>query len=367
MPSLLAIVAPTGPAFVDALRRAWDGGHAVLPVDPRLPRPAVDALLAATEPAALIDERGVRHDRTGGGRPVEEGDALVVATSGTTGEPKAAVLTMAAVRAAAEATSARLGVDPARDVWLACLPLAHVGGLGVVTRALLTATPLVAKPGYEPTPEATLVSLVPTLLARHDVSAFRAVLLGGSAPPDGLPTNVVTTYGLTETGGGVVYDGRPLEGVEVRIASGSGEIALRGPSLLRGYRDGSDPKTAAGWLPTGDAGHLDEVGRLHVDGRLDDAITTGGETVWPAAIERVILSHPDVAEVAVAGRPDPEWGERVVAYVVAGASTPALAALRDHVSQFLPAYCAPRELVVVRALPRTTIGKVRRADLPVHC
>ena len=366
MRALVAIAAPTGPAFVAALRQAWDEGDAVLPVDPRLPRPAHEALLAATRPAAIVDSAGERH-ALAGGVPVEAGDALVVATSGTTGEPRAAVLTMSAVEAAAQITSARLAVDPTRDVWLACLPVAHAGGLGVVTRALITGTPLVAQAAFDPTTNATLVSLVPTQLTRHDTSRFRTVVLGGSAPPNDLPPNVVTTYGLTETGGGVVYDGVPLDGIRVRLGD-NGEVQLNGPTLLRAYRDGTQPRDPDGWLATQDAGHLAADGRLIIDGRLDDVITTGGEKVWPAAVERVLASAPGVGEVAVAGRVHAEWGEEVVAFVVPvdRNHVPTLRELRDHVRHVLPAYAAPRDLVVLDALPRTLIGKTIRSQLPFH-
>jgi O-succinylbenzoic acid--CoA ligase len=302
---------------------------------------------------------------------VEDGDALVVATSGSTGTPKGVVLTHDAVAASATATSRRLAVDPARDRWLACLPLAHVGGLAVVARALVTGTPLTVLPGPDRDAVAdavtrvavTLVSLVPTALARLDPTWFRAIVLGGATPPPVVPPNAVTTYGLTETGSGVIYDGEPLDGVEVRIDE-DGEVQLRGPMLLRAYRDGRDPKTADGWFPTGDVGAWRD-GRLAVHGRRGDMIVTGGENVWPEPIERVLDTHPGVADVAVVGRPDPEWGQRVVAFVVAAEPDrpPSLASLREHVKEQLPAWCAPRELLVVDALPRTALGKVRRADL----
>jgi O-succinylbenzoic acid--CoA ligase len=347
-------------AVVDRLRRAWDDGDAVLPLDPRLPGPARERVLAAARP----DE------------PVEEGDALVVATSGTTGEPKAVVLTHDAVAASARATSARLAVEPDRDRWLACLPLAHVGGLSVVTRALVTGTPLTVQDGVDaaavaaaaagtaPGGACTLVSLVPAVLRRIDPAAFRVVVLGGSAMPPDLPPNAVATYGMSETGSGVVYDGVPLDGVELRVVDG--EIHVRAPMLLRCYRDGTDPKDADGWFPTGDAGAWDPVGyRLSVWGRTGDLVITGGENVWPVAVERVLATHPGVAEVAVVGRPDPEWGSRVVALVVPSdpASPPSLASLRDAVRAELPAYAAPRELELVAALPRTSSGKVVRGRL----
>jgi o-succinylbenzoate---CoA ligase len=182
--------------------------------------------------------------------------------------------------------------------------------------------------------------------------------------PEHLPPNAVTTYGMTETGSGVVYDGVPLDGVEVRVRDG--QVELQGPMLLRAYRDGTDPKDAEGWLRTGDAGAWDPAARrLRVFGRVGDLVITGGENVWPVAVERALARHPAVAEVAVVGRPDPEWGQRVVAVVVpaAGAEPPTLDSLRDTVKAELPAYAAPRELVLVAALPRTPLGKVARARL----
>jgi O-succinylbenzoic acid--CoA ligase len=187
-------------------------------------------------------------------------------------------------------------------------------------------------------------------------------VLGGSAPPADLPANVVTTYGMTETGSGVVYNGIPLAGVDLAVDPNTSEIRVRGPMLLRVYRDGSCPLDSDGWLPTGDWGWMDDGGRLHVEGRLSDMIVTGGENVWPEAVERAIRRHHGVAEVAVAGRPDPQWGERVVAWVVprSGHEPPQLGDLRALVAENLAPYAAPRELVLVESLPRTAIGKVRR-------
>ena len=345
----LVAIAAAGDEFVARLVAAWDAGDAVLPIDPRLPDAARTRLLESVR----------------AGDEVEAGDAVVIATSGTTGEPKGVVLTHAALEAAARATSERLGVDPARDRWLACIPLAHAGGLGVVVRALVTGTPCIFRDEFEAATGATLVSLVPTHLRRFDVSEFRVVLLGGQAPPDELPRNVVTTYGMTETGGGLVYDGVPLGGVDVHVRPDGG-IAVRGPMLLRAYRDGTDPKDAEGWLDTGDLGELGSDGRLTVFGRAGDMIVTGGEKVWPAAVEHALLEREDVVDVAVAGRPDPEWGQRVVAFVVpaAAAAPPSLEALRATIKEVLPAYMAPRELVLVDAIPRTALGKVRRGRLP---
>ena len=314
----------------------------MLPIDPRLPDAARDALVT-----------GMRIDE-----PVDDGDALVVATSGSTGEPKGVVLTHDAVRASATATSARLDVDPVTDRWLCVLPLAHVGGLSVVTRALHSGTSLTFDADDR---RATLVSMVATQVRRTDVSRFRAVVVGGAAPPDDLPANAITTYGMTETGSGVVYDGHPLDGVEVRAVDG--EVHVRGPMLLRAYRSGIDPKTAHGWFPTGDAGDVIE-GRVVVRGRIGDVIVTGGEKVWPEPVEVVLGAVPGVRDVAITGVVDPEWGQRVVAYVVGDDATPpSLEQLRDAVKAVLPAYCAPKELLLVDAIPRTALGKVRRAAL----
>lgn len=355
---------------MDALVRAWDAGEAVLPLDQRLSARVKQRVVGAMRPARVVDSSG---DRRHGGdnQPVAPGDALVVATSGTTGEPKGVVLTMSAVEASASATTARLGVDPRRHSWLACLPLNHVGGLSVVTRSLVTGTPCRVLAGFDPrTVERAagpdvFVSLVATALQRVSALKFHTVVLGGSAPPADVPPNVVSTYGMTETGSGVVYDGFPLDGVEVLVEAGSTEIRLRCPMLLRGYRDGSVPLDAEGWFATGDGGRIDAEGRLQVHGRLTDLIITGGENVWPAPVEAAIRSHPRVGDVAVAGVPDPEWGQRVVAWVVPtdGAEPPTLSELRTLVAEQVAPYASPKDVVVVGSLPKTSIGKVRRDRL----
>ena len=334
-----------------ALQRAWSAGDAVLPLDHRLPPPAREQVL----------------ERLRAGDAVDDGDALVVATSGSTGEPKGVILTHQAIRASAEAGNAALGVDPASDHWLACLPLSHLGGLGVVTKALLTGTRFTVHTAFDAAAserlareQRLLTTLVPTAYGRVDPSLFRAIVLGGAPVPGGLPANVVTSYGLTETSGGCVYDGRPFAGVDIRLDP-EGQILVRGPLTLRAYRDGTDPKRADGWLPTGDAGSFDADDRLHVDGRLTELIISGGENVWPAAVERVLRMHAGVGEVAVGGRPDPEWGERVVAWVIPSRSEepPTLDLMRALVKEQLGASAAPRELVLVDDLPRTRSGKVR--------
>ncbi|MGB0111815.1 MAG: AMP-binding protein [Ilumatobacteraceae bacterium] len=345
-PQLVALDLPGGAAFVDELRRIWDRGDAAFPIDQRLP-----AASKATVCAAMRV-----------GEPVEPGDALVVATSGSTGAPKGVVLTHEAVAASADATSARLDVT-SDDHWLACLPLSHVGGLSVVTRALHAGTELTVLPGFDAqavaSSDATLVSLVATTLPRIDATRFRTIVLGGSRPPTDRPANTVTTYGMTETGSGVVYDGRPLAGVEVDIDD-NGLIRLRAPMLLRCYRDGTVPLDGDGWFVTGDVGRWLDDGRLHVDGRRGDLIISGGENVWPEAVEAALSTHPAVAEVLVRGTDDPEWGQIVEAVVVPTEAPPTLAALRDHVKQTHPAFMAPKLLTIAPSLPRTAIGKLRR-------
>jgi o-succinylbenzoate---CoA ligase len=374
MPELVALDLPAGQGFVDALRTAWDAGDAVLPLDPRLPRPATRTVVEAMRPSVVVDTTGAQ--RRGDGVPVEPGDALVVATSGTTGAPKGVVLTHEAVAASARATSVRLAADPATDRWVACLPLAHIGGLAVVTRSLVTGVPCEVLERFDAGEVerlgghgATLVSLVATALARTDVSGYRTVLIGGAAPPAQLPANAVTTYGMTETGSGIVYDGVPLDGVELAIGDGdrggAGEVLVRGPMLLRRYRDGTDPRVGDGWLPTGDAGSIDPDGKLTVFGRMAEVIVTGGEKVWPVPVEQVLTTHPRVGQAAVWKRADPEWGERVVAWIIPAdpARPPTLDEVRRWVAATLAPWAAPKEIELVPDLPRTPSGKVRRSEL----
>ncbi len=344
--------------------------------------------MAVLRPGAVLEADGAIRTLTGG-EPTEPEDALVIATSGTSGRPKAAIHTTASVEAAALATSEALAVDPAADRWLACLPLAHIGGLAVVMRSIVTETPVEVHDGFDAgavldaaTRGATLVSLVTRALAQIPAEVFRLILIGGAAPPAHRPANVIATYGMTETGSGVVYDAGQgtgvLDGLELAIgrpprsgvgtASGApepgreGEIHLRGPMLFRGYRGLPDPFTAGGWFPTGDVGSFDADGRLTVVGRRGDVIVTGGEKVWPEPVERVLAARPDIAQVAVVGRPDPDWGHRVVAVVVVqpGHRVPALGDLRDAVRQELPPWAAPTAIEVRDDLPRTSLGKVRR-------
>jgi O-succinylbenzoic acid--CoA ligase len=267
-------------------------------------------------------------------------------------------------------TSDALDASIDDDRWMLCLPVAHMGGLSIVTRSLITGVPVTTLPAFDrqavetaAARGATLVSLVPSALPGLDVSAFRAVLLGGSAIPTKRPANSVVTYGLTESAGGVVYDGRALSCVELAIDEG--RVMMRSPSLLRTYRFGSDPKTAQGWLPTGDLGELSDDGTLTIFGRADDVIISGGHNVFPALVEDAVRSHGSVADVAVVGRDDPKWRSAVTAIVVPSdpANPPTLDVIRGWAKAQVPFYAAPTRLELVDALPQTALGKVRRRDL----
>jgi len=362
MPKLTALDLPGSTEFVHALQMVWERGDAVFPLDSRLPTAAQESLLKRFGAATIITEHG--ETTLSDGTQVEPGDALVVATSGSSGPPKGAVLTHSAIEASARATSARLEVST-NDHWLACLPLAHIGGLSVITRSLIMGTPLTVIDGFDANvvnhSDATLVSLVSTALQRIDASRFRYIVLGGARPPADRPAHCIATYGLTETGSGVVYNGMPLDGVEVDIRND--EVHLKGPMMLRCYRDGSSPLTDDGWLPTGDLGVLRGDGSLHVEGRRGDVINSGGEKVWPEDVETALIRHHDVVDVAVAGTPDSEWGHLVTAFVVTTRGDLQLDELRDFCRDQLPGYALPRKLERVSAIPRTALGKVRRNEL----
>jgi o-succinylbenzoate---CoA ligase len=371
MNELVALDLANSTEFIEAIQRVWDSGDAALPLDQRLPAPAKAALLEQLRPSTICDATG-RH-RLADPMPIEPGDAVVVATSGSTGIPKGVILTHDAIQASATITNRRLSVDTNTDRWYACLPFAHIGGLSVVLRSILGRVPITptsivdgssidraAQNGH------TLISLVPAALARINPSAWRHILLGGSAMPDHLPSNAIRTYGMTETGSGIVYNGWALDEVDIRVSDG--EIELRSPTLARGYRVASGIRplatSADGWFQTGDAGSLDMSGELRVSGRIGDVIVSGGEKVWPEPVERCLQTFPGIADAAVCGIADPRWGHAVVAVVVVTAGTTlVLDRLRDHVKQTLPAYCAPQQLVVVDRLPRTSLGKIQRSVL----
>ena len=288
MARLVALDMPASQMFVDQVQRAWSNGDAVLPIDQRLPPAGKKLLLDAMAPSEVIDASATSSSLSNG-RPLQEGDALVIASSGSTGSPKGIIHTHSSLLAGAQASASRLQLT-ANDHWLVCIPVSHVGGFSVITRALHTGAALTLHPSFDATAvqEAsthgvTHTSLVATALSRIDTSRFRSILLGGSSAPNNLPSNVITTYGMTETGGGVVYNGMPLDNVEVKIVEG--EIHLRCPMLMRAYRDDQAIIPNDGWYSTGDMGAINDSGTVSVYGRKTDMIITGGENVWPSVVE----------------------------------------------------------------------------------
>jgi o-succinylbenzoate---CoA ligase len=379
---VVAVSLEPGPAWFDLIAETWATGAALLPIDHRLPPREAGALLERARPTVSLDAVGARRID---GDAADPEIAVIVQTSGTGGAPKFVQFDRRAIDAAVASSASALGAS-ADDRWLCCLPLAHVGGLLVLLRAVLLGAPVTIHPGFDAGAVAAelgsaFTSLVPTMLGRllaagAELSAFRAILVGGAhlspdlrASAELAGASVVETYGLTETCGGVVYDGVPLPGTEMRIDP-KGGIELRGPTLMRGYR--LDPSATAaaftedGWLRPGDAGEIDREGRLHVVGRFDDLINTGGEKVWPDEVEAALRQHPGVRDVAAGGRLDPEWGQRVAVWVVPAdpSDPPSLDELRAFVARTLPRHAAPRELTLAERLPRTASGKLRRAALP---
>ena len=372
MARLIALDMPASQTFVDLVQRAWSNGDAVLPIDQRLPLTSKKMLLDTMAPSEIIDASFTASSLPNG-RPMQDGDALVIASSGSTGSPKGIIHTHSSLLAGAQASASRLQLS-ANDHWLVCIPVSHVGGFSVIARALHTSAALTLHPAFDAAAVeqaqkdgVTHTSLVATALSRIDTSLFRTILLGGSSAPDNLPNNIITTYGMTETGGGVVYNGQPLDNVEIKIVDA--EIFLRCPMLMRAYRDDQTISEEGGWYATGDIGEIDNNGKLSVHGRRSDMIITGGENIWPSVVENSLASHPIVNQVVVRGMPDTTWGQRVVAYVVLNDSSQTsevklLSDLREHVKQTLPAFCAPQQIVVLAEIPRTSLGKVDVQALP---
>jgi o-succinylbenzoate---CoA ligase len=377
-----------GGRMLEALGAALEGtGPAILPLDPALPRARLAALLEAFAPSAVETSRGrERYDGavpSGGPAPgVSPGTALVIATSGSTGQPKGTELSAAALLASARASLRRIGARPG-ERWLCCLPTFHIAGVQVLVRSLLAGADPVTRGRLEPgtlaAGDCAHVAVVPTQLrrlvdARADLSAVRTILLGGAAVPPGLLDaartaggRVVTTYGMSETSGGCVYDGVPLDDVSVGIGPG-GRIRIAGPVLFNGYRlrpDLTAQARDAQWFTTSDLGSIGGSGQLVVRGRADDVIITGGEKVVAAEVEAALATCAGVREAAVVGRPDAEWGELVTAVVVPAdpGAPPALEDIRGHVRQLLPAHAAPTALILVPDVPLLPSGKPDREAL----
>jgi len=380
----VVLVERTGPRLLDLLAAALDGsGPAIAPLDARLPPARLAALVEALAPASVEGPDGVTTARSGQEKGVAEGTAVIVPTSGSTGVPKGVELGAAALLHSARASLARIGARPG-ERWLCCLPGTYIAGIQVLVRSLVSGTDPVLADRAEPEVVAASgcahVSLVPTQLKRlldidiatntgtsSPLAGFRSVLLGGAAAPAGLldaaraaRVPVVTTYGMTETCGGCVYDGIPLKDVRVRIGADD-RIWLAGPVLFSGYRpeQGGSSHPGQHWLRSGDLGRLDSAGRLTVRGRADDVINTGGFLVVPGEVAAALQTCPGVRDAVVVGQPDPEWGERVVAVVVPAdpADPPTLELLRRHVKERVPRYAAPGRVVMVDAVPMLPNGK----------
>lgn len=375
----VATTLPPGAAFTVLLHAAPRVGAALMPLDPRLgdvPAKLVveDPLEGAGADVALRTELDPRAAHT------------VVHTSGTTSAPRAVELTVGNHHASARASARALGVESG-DRWLCVLPVFHVGGLAVLLRSAIYATTAVVHERFDvervrnalEAGEVTVASFVSTMLHRlrdaglQSAPALRVALLGGGSIPAGLlewarecRLPVAPTYGMTETASQIVTvapadalrgerAGAPLEGVELRIAV-DGEIQVRGPMVAPGECDED------GWLHTGDLGVLDARGRLTVTGRRKDVIVTGGENVMAPKVEEALRAHPGVADAAVAGLPDAEWGERVAAWVVLEAEV-ASCDLIAHCRGLLASFEVPKEVHPVAQLPRNATGKVVRSRL----
>jgi o-succinylbenzoate---CoA ligase len=368
---LRPVTVPSGASalsLLPLLEDALAGDASVLPV------PADDARQSALLTTSLRADSAIDDDV-----------AVVVSTSGTTGTPKGAMLTASALTASAEATHRRLGGPGA---WLLALPAYHVAGLQVLVRSVVAGTSPIACFDVAEFPSAVTslgggrryASLVAAQLDRalrdsaatDALTSLDAVLIGGGPMPPGLAErasaagiSVVRTYGMSETAGGCVYDGVPLDGVRVRVDDG--RVVLGGATLAKGYRNPvqPDPFAEPGWFRTDDIGAVDDSGVLRVLGRIDDAISTGGLTVLPQLVEAALATHPAVAESAVFGVADDRLGQRVVAAIVVspGCAAPTLTELREHVTSTLSSTAAPREVHLVDELPRRGIGKVDRREL----
>ena len=365
MRSLLALNVALGVELEHAIRECVHTRTPFCVLDQRVSDEQTKVQLELLGASEILSHEGRSVRRSG--RMVDDDIGLVMLTSGSSGAPKAAQLTWSALEASAKLTQSALRAA-APPVWYPCLPANHIGGLAVLLRAIFSDATL----GWGDASElaggasrgATHIAVVRAQLARHDLSAYEKVLLGGARPPTAVGDNVVATWGMTETGSGVVYDGFALAGVDVE--SIAGEIIVRSPTLFHSYRDSPRPEILGpdgrdDWFPTGDAGDVIN-GRVTVRGRLGYVINTGGEKLWPEDLETIIASVPGVEDVAVLGVDDPEWGQRVVAFVV-GDTSNLDAAIRAILGERVGPWAKPKEIRRVTSILRTSNGKIRRSEL----
>ncbi|HZU15473.1 MAG TPA: class I adenylate-forming enzyme family protein [Candidatus Dormibacteraeota bacterium] len=387
----VAVVEPAGVRFAALLHACLRLGAAMVPISPRAPGAELERILADCRPRLLIREGEVEPLPDPASGP--EGDACVLYTSGTTGPPKGVRLTLANLVASARGCAQVLEAGE-RDRWLLMLSPHHVGGFAMFLRSVVCDQALVTLARFEEravleaiaATRPTLTSVVPVMLERliaaggaEALRGLRAILVGGApATPEqtrrwcDLGLKVCPTYGLTETASQValVPPGRARElggtaGVvcpHARIEVEEGEIVVGGPCLSPGYVNPAlRPAPEGGRFRTGDLGRLRPDGCLEVLGRRDDVIITGGENVHPEEVEAVLRAHPAVADVAVAGRPDPVWGQVVTAWVVADGVAPA--ELEAWCRARLSPFKVPRRWRFVERLPRSEGGKLLRRAL----
>lgn len=374
----IALALPAGADFLAALHGCWFAGAVAVPIDLRLS--AEERAARAAGAAVIVDRPLSGRARAASVVGFElEAVAAVMHTSGSTGAARRIELTYGNWLSSALGSAVALGLDP-EERWLCPMPLAHVGGLSIPIRSAIYGTTAVLHERFDadavtaalsdPDQRITVVSLVPTMLARlldaglRDPPTLRGALLGGGPIAPALLERaqearvpVAPTYGMTEACSQIATRGWPLTGVEVRAAD-DGELLVRGPTVAPGSL------APDGWLHTGDLGTIDATGQVTITSRKADTIITGGENVAPTEVEAVLLAHPAVADAAVFGRPDPHWGEAVIAAVVLRAG---VAIDQDELRAFCAARLAgfkvPKSVRFAAELPRTVSGKLVRREL----
>jgi len=360
---LVAIDLELSPALYESVVRLVESQTALCVVDQRT-SPDLKAkqlqILGATH---LLTSEG--EVALSAGSEVDPSVGVVMLTSGSSGDPKAVELSWEALEASARITSAALAVD-APSLWVPALPANHIGGLAVLLRSALGYANLLWASDISTAPEqgATHISIVQAQALRSDLSRYERVLIGGAKPPANLSPNMIATWGMTETGSGIVYDGAALP--EVEVVAVDGELLVRSPTLFTRYRTSERPHALgpdgrADWFPTGDAGSLHD-GVVNVFGRLGSVINTGGEKVWPEQLEVLLRDYPGVIEIGITSVDDAKWGQAIVAVVVVERPI-----ILEELSAFAEAqlgpWAKPKHLVLVDGLPRTANGKIRRRAL----